>query len=166
MNKKSAAWIYVLIILGLLLAAGIFVFFVPVPYTATEVYIMQEPYLATETYTDTEPYMGVEEYQEQVPISEEECRTDISLNPLDYLNRGIDKIDSLLKGDVKTLLETCKDVIKYRTITKSKEVVKYRSVQKERQITKYRDVKKERQVTKKATLFQIWNGQIDYYYEV
>src|SRR3989338_7266635 len=93
------------------------IFLLPIPYTAIEGYVVQEPYTTTETYTDTEPYVTQEFYDEQVPVEEEECRTDVSLNPTEYINRGIDNIDALLGGDVKKLIETCKDVVKYRTQT-------------------------------------------------
>ena len=125
-----------------LLIVGIVIFVLPIPYTATEVYTEQEPYVDQEYYT------------EQQPITVEECKTDISLNPAEYLERGLKNIDSILEGDLDKLIETCKDVIKYRTITKSRDVVKYKTVT------------KERPVTKKATLFTRWTGQIQYRYEV
>ena len=137
MTKSSKIWLWVI-----LLIAALVIFLIQFPYTATEV------------YTELEPYVGQEYYDEQVPITEEECKTDISLNPLEYIERGVNNIDALLKGDLSKLIQTCKDVIKYRTVTKSKDVVKYREVKKERYVTKY------------TTLFMMWSGQIRYYYEV
>ncbi|TKJ16919.1 hypothetical protein CEE44_00075 [Candidatus Woesearchaeota archaeon B3_Woes] len=165
MKKTKNPWtIPISISVILLIIVGV-IFLVPIPYTAVEIYTETEPYITTEKYTDTEPYMGTESYQEQIPITEEECKTDISSNPLDYINRGL---DILLNDetDYSSLLETCENVIKFRTITKSKEVVKYRTVEKERQVTRYRDVQKERTVTKTATLYMRWSGQVQYRYEV
>ncbi len=143
MNKKAKTGLTLFIILLiLLLIAGVVIFLVPIPYTTTEV------------YTDTEPYVGTEEYQEQVPISVEECKRDVSLNPTDYIKRGIDNIESLLEGDLSKLLETCENVIQMRTVTKTKEVIRYKTV------------KKERTVTKTATLYMRWTGQVQYRYEV
>lgn len=131
-----------IVTLIILLIVGGVIFLVPIPYTAIEV------------YTETEPYITIEEYEEQVPITVEECKIDISLNPLDYLERGINNIDSILRGDVKKLIETCEDVLKYRLVTKSKEVIRYRIIE------------KERPVTKTATLFMRWTGQVSYRYKV
>ena len=126
----------IIIFLIVLILAGIFL--VRVPYTATEIYTEKVPYTAQESYTESQP------------ITVEECKTDISLNPMDYINRGID----LLEGDTNSLLETCEDVIKYRTVEKSRDVIKYQ------------DVKKERQVTKTATPYMMMTGQVKYRYEV
>lgn len=162
-KKLKVSWRIILILLFAFI--GI-IFLVPLPYTAIEVYIVQEPYMATETYTDVQPYTATEYYSEQVPITEEECKTDISIHPMDYLNRGLDNLDSLLKGNIDVLLKTCQEVIKYRTVQKSRDIIKYRDVQKERQVMKYHSVRKERSVTKLATLYQRFTGQVQYYYEV
>lgn len=153
----------ILIVCVILLVSAGAIFLVPVPYSAIEVYTVQEPYTTTETYTEIESYMGIEYYQDQEPITVEECRIDISLNPEEYLWRGV---DALLTGDTNKLLETCENVIQYRTVQKARDVIKQRPVQKEREVIKYRDVKKERTVVNKATLFMIWTGQVDYYYEI
>ena len=113
-----------IIITGLILIVGLIIFLVPIPYTAIEVYKVQEEYITKETYIENEIYVETEYYDEQVPFTEEECKKDISVNPLDYINRGIKNIDSLLGGDIDALLETCETVIKSKTVEKSREVVK------------------------------------------
>jgi len=140
MNKRGDSTITIIILVALLVIA-VFIFYIPMPYTALV------------EYTDTEPYTAIETYQEQVPITVEECKRDISLNPLDYIERGVNNIDALLKGDVNKLLETCENVQKLKTITKSRDVVKYRTVQ------------KERTETKSASLWMMWSGQVKDRYE-
>ena len=131
-----------LILLIIIILVLVAVFLVRIPYTATEIYIEKVPYTVQELYTESQP------------ITVEECKTDISLNPIEYINRGINNLNQLLKGDVDALLETCKDVIKYRTVTKSRDIISIKTV------------KKERQVTKTATPYMMMTGQVKYRYEV
>lgn len=42
----------------------------------------------------------------------------------------------------------------------------YTEEERTRSVTKYRTVQKERQVQKKTTLFQIWTGQVGYWYKI
>ena len=105
------ALIMIIFLIGLILAT---IFLVPVPYTATEI------------YTDSQP------------ITVKECKTDITPNLFEYVNRGID----ILEGNSDSLIKTCKDVIKYQ------------------------NVKRERQVTKTATPYMMMTGQVVYRYEV
>lgn len=189
-KSKKTFWIVLSIILAIIiLSAAAVIFAIPFPYEAKESYYEKEPYTATEYYYETEAYMDYEVYYEQepytttraysrnVPVTEEECRTDISLNPMDYVERGLSNIDALLGGDINALLQTCQNVIGYRTVTeqaptteyrtaeKSRPVTRYRDVQKSRPVTRYRDVYKERQVTKYDTLFNMWAGT-KYYFNV
>jgi len=99
-----------------------------------------------ESYTEKVPYIATEEYQDFVPINYEECKTDISTNPFDYIERGIDNIDELLEGDVGKLLEACETVQKLEAVTKTREVVKFRTVTKQRTVTRH------------DTLFAQWFG--------
>jgi len=138
--KIKKTWAYVLGIILLISAiAAAVIFLVPVPYTATEV------------YTESEPYNGKEYYEDREPYTDEECTTELPEGGMDLINRGI---NALLNEDADKLIETCREVTKYRTVTKSRDVVKYKTV------------KKERQVTKTATAFMMLTGQVKYYYEV
>ena len=134
-TKTSKIGVFVV----LLIVIGALILYLPIPYTAVEVYTTQEPYI------------GTEYYQESVPTTLEECKTDISLNPSDYIGRGI---DALLTGDQTKLYQTCQEVVRQRIETKSRDVVKYKIV------------KKERSVTKTATPYMFLTNQVKYYYEV
>lgn len=115
------------------------------------------PKYIEEKYTDTEPYVGTETYQEVVPYSVEECELDISLNPEDYIGRGI---EALMSGDPNKLLEECKDVVKDRIETKERDVIRYKTVTKTRsvkiQVTLYELLKEEIQEYKEE------KGRVDY----
>jgi hypothetical protein len=156
-NNKRNLFIGLGVFVVLLIAA---LFLVPIPYSTTVTYTTQEPFTAMVTYTDTEPYTVQEAYKEQVPMTVEECKADITANPTTYLNRGIDNLDALLKGNINVLLQTCKDVIKYNTETKYRDVIKYRTVQKQKSEIQYKTVEKERQETKTATAFMFITGQV------
>ena len=63
-------------------------------------------------------------------------------------------------------IETCKTVTKFRDVPKTRTVTKYKDETKSRTVTKYKDEYDERSITKKATLFNIWTGNVKYYYAV
>lgn len=63
-------------------------------------------------------------------------------------------------------IQECSLVTKWREIPKTRTVTEYRDVTKYRTVTKYRDEYKERPIIKLATLFNIWRGNVKYYYAV
>jgi ribosomal protein L32 len=130
---------------------GVFLFLLVVTASLI-VFVLPVQYTATEGYNENVPYTDIEYYQEQVPITVEECKNDISLDPSKYIERGINNLGSIINGDVSKLLETCKDVNKIQSVTKSREV------------TKWKTVYKERKVTKTATYYLLWTQQVQYYY--
>lgn len=57
-------------------------------------------------------------------------------------------------------------ITKSPTIQECKDVIRYRDVSKSRQVTKYQDSYKEKQVLKKDTLFNVWTGRAPSYYKI
>jgi predicted nucleic acid-binding Zn ribbon protein len=73
-SNKKIKWI-IGIIISLLLLASIFIFAIPVPYYATEIYAEKEPYATTEQYTDKEAYQTTEYYQDTEQYTYTECES-------------------------------------------------------------------------------------------
>jgi len=120
---------------------GIFLFFTIL--IVAFVLLVPLPHDVTERYVEQVPYTVIEQYEEYVPISVEECGPDITFNPMELFERGV---ESLIEEDLNKLLEECEYINKLETITKTREVIKYK------QETRYRTI------TRHDTLFEQWFG--------
>ena len=124
MNKSGNTNMVLIVLLAFILIVGIFIFAVPLPYTATEVYTTQEPYTDTESYTVKEPY--------QIKI----CKNTLPNN-----------VGDLVVGGITGMITGEDPFIECNMETRYKDATKFRTV------TKYKPVRKERRVTEYATLF-------------
>lgn len=143
-NNKKLKW-GILVILIILFIASNVIFLIPIPYTAVEAYDEQVPYDVQEVYYEEVPYSTTEEYIEWVDSYN--CNSDSDCYCRHYSWGGLGACDS------------CK-CYRERTVTEYNNVRKYRTV------TKYETVLREKRVDKKATLYQMWSGQVKYYYKV
>lgn len=113
-------------------SGGIFLFFIML--IVAFFLFVPLPHDVTVTSTEQVPYIAIEQYQEYVLISVEECKTDLPRSEVDLLFRSI---NFLLEGDVKKIYETCENVNKLETVTKTREVVRYRQVTSSRITTRH-----------------------------
>ncbi|MFH1072255.1 MAG: hypothetical protein V1743_02385 [Nanoarchaeota archaeon] len=144
--KKRKIWLYFIIpIVSFLIVASVVIFAFPFQYKAIEAYNVQEPYTDTIYQTENEPYQDTEYYTNIESGSN--CDVDSACSCLHKSWLGLGSCDSC-------------------SCTRSRTVTKYRSVEKPQTVTKYRTVQKEKDVWKKDTLFNMWTGKIQYYYEV
>jgi len=81
-------------------------------------------------------------------------------------NNKLPKADTFAIQLEEPQLEECETVTKWRDVPKTRTVTKYRDETKYRTVTKHKDEYNERSITKKATLFNIWTGNVKYYYAV